>query len=152
MATPQQHLAALREACELRNEADFEQYSKAIAGLRDSPSPELLAGMLRCLRDVDAGEAQYELVEACEAYDDDTYAREFASAAPELRAVAPRWARLMFQSILNSDRCRERLASALRWAPADVREVCRAWASEVAADYEPGNKYQRFATALPAAG
>ena len=126
MATARQHLATLRKACELRSEADFERYSQAIAALRECPSPEVLAGMLRCLRDVEGGEVQYELVEACEAYDDETYAREFAAAAAELRAAAPQWGGLMFQSILNSDRSRKSLASFLRSAPPTVVEACRA--------------------------
>jgi hypothetical protein len=117
MATTRQHLAALRKACELRSQADFERYSESIAALRERPSPEVLAGMLRCLRDVEGGEVQYELVEACEAYDAETYARGFAAAAAELRAVAPHWGGLMFQSVLNSDRSRKSLASPPSSAP-----------------------------------
>lgn len=151
MGTAHNYLAVLRDACVLRSEADFERYSEAIEALRADPSPDVLAGMLRCLRDVDAGEIQYELVEACEAYDGATYAREFAAAAEEIRAAAPHWGRLMFQSLLNSERHSQELALILQSAPSAVREACRTWASEIAAEYESGNKYARFAEAISAA-
>ena len=152
MANPQDYLTTLREVCEPRTEADFDQYSQAIEALRARPSPATLAGMLRCLRDTEAGEIQYELVEACEAYDDATYAREFAAAADEIRANAPQWGRLLFQSLLNSDRGRESLVVALRSLPPAAGETCRSWASEIAADYEPGNQYEQFASSYSDAG
>lgn len=152
MANSQDNLTTLREVCELRIEADFERYSQAIDALREHPSPATLAGMLRCLRDTDAGEIQYVLVEACEAYDDATYALEFAAAAGEIRAIAPQWGRLLFQSLLNSKSGRESLAVALRSLPPEKGETCRTWASEIAADYEPGNQYERFASSSSAEG
>ncbi len=58
----------------------------------------------------------------------------------------------MFQSLLNSDTCSQRLASLLQSRPPPLQDACRAWALEIAASYERGNKYESFLRNLTAAG
>lgn len=90
----------LIEVCELDSEAAIETYIATIDALRGSTSEDVLRQMLRCLRDTEAGEAQYELVEACEAFPE--YVRVFVEEGLNTEKRAPRWFRLMFQSILNT--------------------------------------------------
>jgi len=69
--TEEEQCKTLAEVCDLKSELDILGYMKVIEKLRASSSPDVLRCMLRCLRDTDAGEVQYELVEACEAYPGD---------------------------------------------------------------------------------
>jgi hypothetical protein len=108
--------------------------------------------MLRSLRDVEGGEIQYELVEACEAYDLSIYVREFLAAAAQIRSKAPRWGTLMFQSILNSSNSREEFTRVLGFASSEVRAMIRGWASEIASAYPSGSKYEVFARGISDAG
>jgi hypothetical protein len=129
-----ERLLQLERACRFAQDADFQAYSQAIKSLRKNPSPEVLAGMLRCLHDADAGEIQYELVEACEAYPDGDYVAAFIDAVPHLRASAPQWGRLMLQSILNTPACTRILITSASAIPAGIHSELRAWIASVATD------------------
>lgn len=113
--------ADLAEACELRSEEEVARYIEAVDRLRTMPSREVLRQLLWCLRDREAGEAQYELVEACEAYPRDTYVRVFLEEGPIVFAKAPSWFGLMFQSILNSEAYRESALRELARLPPEIR-------------------------------
>ncbi|MEO8383282.1 MAG: hypothetical protein ABI779_26735 [Acidobacteriota bacterium] len=86
--------------CDLESDEAIQRYVEVIDALRGSDSEDVLRRMLGCLRDTDAGEVQYELVEACEAFPH--YVRVFFEVGLAVVKKAPRWFRLMFQSILNS--------------------------------------------------
>lgn len=117
-------LERLHGACELARDEDFDAYRTAIGELRDEADPEALPGMLAALRDVDAGEVQYELVEACESFPVEVYVPALARAAHAMMRVAPWWSRLMLQSALNSDRCVEVLSQVV---PALEPDPASAW-------------------------
>lgn len=97
----------LKKSCELNTDDDFEQYIEAISQLKKSRNPEVLRHMLRCFRDIDAGEIQYELVEACEIFPDNIYVDIFIEESQVFAQKSPRWFELMFQSILNTETCRK---------------------------------------------
>jgi len=97
----------LASVCELRSESDIDRYIEVIEQLRRSSSHDVLRHMLRCLRDTDAGEVQYELVEASESYPIGVYVNTFLEEGLEVQRAAPEWFELMFQSILNTDGCRD---------------------------------------------
>lgn len=59
-------------------------------------------------RDIDAGEIQYELVEACENFPDEMYVPIFIKENMSLYQKAPTWFEILFQSILNTDSCLQR--------------------------------------------
>src|SRR5262245_13509145 len=103
----EQQCRTLASVCELRSESDIDRYIEVIEQLRRSSSHDVLRHMLRCLRDEDAGEVQYELVEACESYPIGVYVNTFLEEGLEVQRAAPEWFELMFQSILNSESCRK---------------------------------------------
>lgn len=92
----------LKNSCELMTPEDAVAYLDAIDRLKANRSVEILRIMVNCLRDTDAGEVQYELVEACEAYPMEVYVSTFIDEAIEVKKKAPEWFKLMFQSILNA--------------------------------------------------
>lgn len=96
-------LARLTQSCEMQTSDDIDTYSEVIAELRNHQSPDVLITLLRSLRDVDAGEVQYELVEACEAYPLPLYIASFVDEGSRMGCVAPVWFGLMLQSILNTN-------------------------------------------------
>jgi hypothetical protein len=106
-ATMVKWCAQLEKACGLASDHDIDLYLEAIENLRDSDDPEVLHCMLRCFRDTDAGEVQYELVEACEAFADEVYVKAFIEEGEALARNSPHWFELMFQSILNTESCAE---------------------------------------------
>lgn len=69
---------------------------------------EVLARMLRCFCDAEAGEIQYELISACQAYctdyfNDKAYVSEIVKAAPEMLIKSPIWfGGEYFQRVLNN--------------------------------------------------
>jgi hypothetical protein len=60
---------------------------------------------IKAFNEVDAGEIQYELVEACEEFDDEIYVPIFLEEGLSFEKAAPTWFRLMFQTILNTKSC-----------------------------------------------
>lgn len=104
----------LKKSCNLETDIDFDQYTEAISNLRGSDDPEVLKVMFRCFRDVEAGEVQFELVEACESYPDDIYLDVFIKESSSFKETSPYWYQLMFQSILNSQNCLNLLIEKLK--------------------------------------
>lgn len=133
-AEVRRHCRQLAEACEFAEPEDIERYAAAVAFLREYPSPPVLDALLGALRDHDGGEVQYELVEACEAYPLREYIPAFVRHAGRLRHKAPRWGRLLFQSVLNTPPARDALLAAVCSAGAAERRHVASWAAEIAAE------------------
>lgn len=96
-------IAALECAADLTSAPQHEMYLQSISQLREYRDPQLLRRMLLCLRDTDAGEVQYELLEACEAYPLAEYISGFVDVAEELYGRSPDWFDVAFRSICNSE-------------------------------------------------
>jgi hypothetical protein len=124
----------LAQACEFAEPADIDRYTEAVAFLRDHPSPAVLDALLSALRDCEGGEVQYEMVEACEAYPLGEYVPALVRHTAQLRRVAPRWGRLLFQSVLNTPSARDALLAAVASAANAERRAVAGWAAEIAAD------------------
>lgn len=99
-------LARLSAVCELRDELEIDEFVETVAALRERTDSGVLRHLLRAFRDVDAGEVQYELVEACEAFPEHIYVRSFVEESETLFKKAPWWFQLMFQSLLNTESCK----------------------------------------------
>ncbi len=95
-------LSVLDRTCELRTPEEIDGFLGAVEELRQIYDPSALRQMLRCFRDVDAGEVQYELVDAVEQYPAEDYVPAFVEEGERLYSSAPNWFRLLFQSILNT--------------------------------------------------
>lgn len=112
----------LLDACELSSDEQFEDYLEAINVLKGSQNPEVLQFMLKCFRDNEAGEIQYELVEICESFPDDIYIDIFMDEGEQFYSLSPMWFELMFQSILNTKNCWVHLKKKFPTLPAGKRE------------------------------
>jgi len=121
---------ALASVCELASNTAIETYKVTIDALRDSDSEDVLRCMLRCLRDTDAGEVQYELVEASEAFPD--YVRVFLYEGLGVHEKAPKWFRLMFQSILNTPDDAAQAIAHINQLPSESRAAYKRILSRIA--------------------
>ena len=133
----------LERVCELGTEDDIDSYVATIQSLRSSDDDEVLRRMLRCIRDTEAGEVQYELVEACEGFSN--YIPVFLGEGLDIQRVAPRWFRLMFQSILNTESDADQIVDVLGQLPSGARVRYVEYLSELAGD-EP--QYKEFLARL----
>jgi hypothetical protein len=146
--TPEQRrlLDRLEYLCELKTDEEIDEFVDVVRSLRAlGEDLEVLAGMLRCFRDVDAGEVQYELIEACEAYPPREYTRAFVHAAPKQWEHAPIWLDLMFHSLMNSDSYQRSFLAELRKAPEETKDFFRARGSALAAE---SDQYAEVARAI----
>ena len=91
----------LQGSCELQVEQDFENYENAIGQLREYRDPEVLRCMLQCFRDVEAGDGQYMLVHAVEAFPVEQYVPFFLEEGREIFEQAPSWFSLLIHGLLN---------------------------------------------------
>ena len=64
----QRSMRLLEASCELKTPDEIDLYLQAVADLRGQQDQDVLRLMLRCLRDPEAGEVQYELVGAIESF------------------------------------------------------------------------------------
>lgn len=108
-------LQTLEASCHLASDAAIEQFSTTAQQLPKTYSVESLRRMLHCLRAVDAGEVQYELIDAIERFPLDVYVPTLLEELATVRTQAPDWFWLLFQTVLNTD---ETLAELLACAPA----------------------------------
>jgi len=132
-------LEALTRTCGLNTREDVETYVATALALPESSDPECLRQMLLCLRDVDAGEVQYELLEACERFPTDVYVRVVAEQAEAIHGSAPQWFELAFHSLLNSSECVDALKSQMNSLAPEVRGFIIETVKEYADSYP---KYQ----------
>jgi|WetSurMetagenome_2_1015567.scaffolds.fasta_scaffold410742_1 hypothetical protein len=96
-------IALLEASCELTNDEQIVAYAAAAEELPLSEDPDSLKRMVRCLRDIDAGDVQYELVEACERFPAEIYIPVMLEEAAQGLERSPQWFGMMLQSIFNSD-------------------------------------------------
>lgn len=96
----------LKKSSRLKSDADIQSYAEASAALKNGTDPEILAEMLDALNDIDAGEIQYELIEACESFPDKVYVTVFLDKIEVLTKKAPFWSELMLTSLLNAKKTR----------------------------------------------
>ncbi|MFO0265190.1 MAG: hypothetical protein ACK53V_26510, partial [Planctomycetota bacterium] len=68
MSTPEELCDKLKDVCMLVSDEDARIYSQVVDELAELRNPATLPDMMLCLRDVEAGEIQYELLEACERF------------------------------------------------------------------------------------
>lgn len=84
-------------------DSDYDDYPIIIKKLKKNHSQDILEGLLSCLNDVDAGEIQYELVEACEEFNSDLYIPTLLNISEKIKKNSPEWFDLLFTSILNTE-------------------------------------------------
>jgi hypothetical protein len=123
----QQLCAELQRNCELRNGEEIGAFTAAARALPRGDDPRVLTRMLRCLRDVEAGEVQYELVEACERFSDRTFVPVVLTEAAAMSARSKRWFELVLQSLLNTASCIEEAKRVVAGVPPAKRR--RFWGS-----------------------
>jgi hypothetical protein len=92
----------LKNACQFRDDKDYEIFSECIEELKSIQTIEVLHAFFESLNDKDAGEIQYELIEACEEFSDKIYVEEFIKYSYYLRKNAGEWYIMMLQTILNT--------------------------------------------------
>lgn len=124
-------LSKLRKASRFEDEEDFEVYTECIDDLRNNLDPQILSEMLDCLHDNDAGEIQYELIEACEIYPDHIYIPIVIEKFDNLKAQAGIWFRLIFQSILNTESCRTELKNIWKNISQSKKEVIKSYVDSI---------------------
>lgn len=98
------YLALLKAASALDSDEDFENFCLACRELRYGRDSSVLGEMIRCLTDADAGEIQYELIEACESFPDDVFVQEMFKNVEVGYSLSPFWFDLMFCSMLNTEK------------------------------------------------
>ena len=129
----------LSSVCELNSDESIEAYVTTIKALRGSKNEDVLRCLLRCLRDADAGEVQYELVEASEAFPQ--YVPILLEEGLRMYARAPTWFTLMFQSILNTPTLADDAIARIHRMSASGRAGYRQILSEIAEDTP---QYRKF--------
>lgn len=97
-------LVRLVRASRLATSGDFDTYIECCTALRGGTDPAVLSRMVECLSDAEAGEIQYELIEACETFPDDVFCKVLLACCEQGYRRAPHWFDLMFCSMLNSER------------------------------------------------
>lgn len=110
----------LRQSSGLANDGDYERYMEACRALPITHDPEVLRAMLACLRDNEAGELQYELVEACERFPDQVFVEEVVKMCAQLESKAGEWFWIIFHSIMNTPATRQTLTELYRTTSSDV--------------------------------
>jgi hypothetical protein len=124
----------LERSCDLSNAQEIDEFSRAAVELTQHREPSVLRRMLRCFRDADAGEVQYELVETCEQYPAQEYVPAFVDEGERFFRTSPFWFRLMFQSIINSPVHRLAFEEYVRSKPLDIRRFYLERVTDLAKD------------------
>jgi hypothetical protein len=139
------HLVAqLRSSSSLVTDSQYDEYLTAIKALRLVPSEWVLRALFLCLRDTESGEVQYELIEACEAYEPRLYTQVMVRLARIVSHRAPFWFRLMFQSAVNDEVTREHLVRAVASSSPRQRQAVADLAVVLASEYPDDNRYIAF--------
>ena len=125
----------LLKSSRLETEADFDDFTKALANLRGSQDREVLRHMLRSFVDTDAGEIQFELVKACESFPTELYVKTLLEEARRLNKESPSFFRLLFQSVLNRPDLAEVVVKEMRIALPDERQFIRTWIGKLSQDF-----------------
>ncbi len=109
-------LIELERVANLVTSDDIDIFAAISQKLPESDDIECLRRMLRCLRDIDAGEVQYELLEACERFPIDIYITGLIAESEVLCVQAPQWFKMLCCSVLNSEVYVQKLAKAIAQA------------------------------------
>ena len=104
------------------SESDYDTYIQTIPLLEKGYQREGIRALLLALNDLEAGEIQYELVEACERFPPDMYVSEFIEHSSIVRKQAPSWYLLMLQSIINAPDYCQLLIKCYLELPSDKRK------------------------------
>lgn len=128
-----------------RREDAVDRYIELVRTLSSSTDPQVLRCLLQALHDADAGEAQYELVEAAEAFPDNVYVPVLIQELAGIRERAPRWGRLLLQSVLNTESARHHLEALIPGLDGVPKENLLAAVREIASD---DHRYQLLARRL----
>jgi hypothetical protein len=89
----------------LQTTEDVECYIHSARQLPLTQDSEVLIVLLECLNAIEAGEVQYELIEAAERFPDEMYVRTVLPRAGEIVRRAEDWGWMLIQSILNTKSC-----------------------------------------------
>ena len=92
----------LLTSSQFESESDYDTYVETISLLEKGYQREGIRALLLALNDLEAGEIQYELIEACERFPPDMYVSELIDHSSILSKQAPSWYLLMLQSIINA--------------------------------------------------
>ncbi len=112
----------------------IDAYVDAASRLPREADEECLRRMVGCVRDVEMGEAQYELVEACERFPIELYVPLLARESLAVEAKAPRWYRLMMQSVMNGTRKSQLLVQVFPSLPAPTQQALLRFVDRIEAD------------------
>ena len=104
------------------SESDYDTYVETISLLEKGYQREGIRALLLALNDLEAGEIQYELIEACERFPPDMYVSELIEHSSIVRKQAPSWYLLMLQSIINTPDYCQLLIKCYLGLPSDKRK------------------------------
>ena len=108
-----------------------------------SHDPEVLGVMLNCLNSADAGEVQFELIEATERFPDHVYVREVLPRAKQLVEQAGDWGWMVIQTLLNTNSCLECALLEFSKLDKDTKKIFESVLSELC-DRDPSYAERRL--------
>jgi len=104
------------------SESDYDTYVETIPLLKKGYRREGIRALLLALNDLEVGEIQYELIEACERFPPGMYVSELIEHSSIVRKQAPSWYLLMLQSIINAPDYCQLLIKCYLELPSDKRK------------------------------
>jgi hypothetical protein len=97
---------------------DFDSKLATLAALRD---PRIIGSLLELFEaEPNADEVMFSIAHTIEDYPDELYVGELLRGTEALLARSPRWARILYTRILNSESARLALAKALARQPENI--------------------------------
>ena len=137
----------LLASSQFESESDYDTYVETISLLEKGYQREGIRALLLALNDLEAGEIQYELIEACERFPPDMYVSELIDYSSMVRKQAPSWYLLMLQSIINAPDYCQLLIKYYLGLPSDKREELL---SDIRGISEDDEHYTGFYTQIKA--
>jgi len=125
MSTPEELCDKLKDVCMLVSDEDARIYSQVVDELAELRNPATLPDMMLCLRDVEAGEIQYELLEACERFPREVFIDSVISVGSRCLQVSPIWFGMLLQSLLNTTDYRNLFVERFRNLDPEAKSVFR---------------------------
>jgi hypothetical protein len=141
MSTPEELCRKLKSVCMLVSDEDARVYTQVVDELAESRNPATLPDMMLCLRDVDAGEIQYELLEACERFPKEVFVDSVIAVGAECLQVSPIWFGMLLQSLLNTSEYRALFVNRFKCLDAEAKLVFLDFFKRLAAR---NSKYQEL--------
>ena len=137
----------LLASSQFESESDYDTYVETISLLEKGYQREGIRALLLALNDLEVGEIQYELIEACERFPPDMYVSELIDYSSMVRKQAPSWYLLMLQSIINAPDYCQLLIKCYLGLPSDKREELL---SDIRGISEDDEHYTGFYTQIKA--